>query len=82
MKRELRIRLDIGFPVSSSPRSAGQIVLAVKLVEVNLDSPRLTGLPAGGGDIGNAATVEGSLEFFSHIVSNRKRRARVPPASL
>ena len=55
---ERRVRDQVGVPGTGSARRTGDVVLAVRSVEPDLDAAWLPGLPSGGGDVDDPVARE------------------------
>ena len=71
VERHPRVSLEIGDPIAWKAGSAGEIEDAIEIVEIDLDSSRLSALAAGCRYVDYSALVEGSFDGWIHTGWNR-----------
>ena len=67
MERHSRVSREVGDPVAWKPGSAGEVEDAIEIVEIDLDSPSLTALAAGGCYVDDAALAQGLFDGWIHM---------------
>lgn len=81
VERHPRVSGEIGDPIPWKTGSAGEIEDAIEIVEIDLDSSSLTGLPAGCGDVDYSAPAQGLFDCCIHIGWNRTASRVIPGPS-